>query len=77
MKKLYDSGRALPKVFCQDDLVMIPNHNNPADGKSKKLCPKFRGPYKITRILDNDRYEVSSIDGYSKRRYKSVYPADQ
>lgn len=77
MKKLYDSTRAPPKVFCEDDLVMIPNHHNPTDGKSKKLCPKFRGPLKITKILENDRYEVSSIDGYSKRKYKSVYPADQ
>lgn len=77
MKKKFDSGRAPTKFFKIDDLVMIPNHHNPADGKSKKLCPKFRGPLKITAILENDRYEVSSIEGHSKRKYKSVYPADQ
>lgn len=76
MKKQYDSKRAPTKFFSQGDLVMIPNHHNPANGKSKKLCPKFKGPFKVTAVLPNDRYEISSVKGHSKRKYKSVYPAD-
>jgi hypothetical protein len=76
MKKTFDQKRAPTVFFNEGDLVMIPNNHNPANGKSKKLCPKFRGPFKITAVLNNDRYEISSIDGHSKRKYKSVYPAD-
>lgn len=77
MKLRYDSNKAPTKMFNLGDLVMIPNHHLPATGKSKKLLPKFRGPYKISAVLKNDRYEISSIDGLSKRKYKSIYPADQ
>ncbi|CAG4951998.1 unnamed protein product [Parnassius apollo] len=77
MKAYYDRNRAPTKLFNLGDLVMIPNHHNPANGKSKKLCPKFRGPFKISGVLKNERYEISSIVGISKRNYKSIYPADQ
>ncbi|KAL4721332.1 hypothetical protein ACJJTC_016051 [Scirpophaga incertulas] len=76
MKRKYDSNKAPTKYFAVGDLVMIPNYHIPATGKSKKLCPKFRGPFRVTAVLENDRYEISSIDGHSKRKYKSTYPAD-
>ncbi|CAH2108926.1 unnamed protein product [Euphydryas editha] len=76
MKEYYDKGRAPTKIFKEGDLVMIPNYN-PEKGKSKKLAPKFRGPFKISSVLDKDRYEVSSIEGHSKRKYKNIYSADQ
>jgi len=30
----------------------------------KKLIPKFKGPYTIHKILPNDRYVITDIDGY-------------
>lgn len=75
MKEAFDKKRASTKVFQQGDLVMIPN-NNPDKGKSKKLAPKFRGPFKVTRVLEKDRYEVSSIHGHSNRTYQNIFPAD-
>ncbi|KAG7298935.1 hypothetical protein JYU34_017402 [Plutella xylostella] len=76
MKTHYDNHRAPTKIFQLGDLVMIPNHHLPATGKSKKLLPKFRGPFKISAVLKNDRYEISSIEGHTKRKYKSIYSAD-
>lgn len=76
MKESYDKKRAPTKIFKEGDLVMISNHCS-EKGKSKKLLPKFRGPFKISSVLDKDRYEVSSIEGHSKRRYKNIYSADQ
>ncbi|CAB3257278.1 unnamed protein product [Arctia plantaginis] len=70
MKKYFDNTRNPTKFYKIGDLVMIPNHHTPADGKSKKLRPKFRGPFRVTGVLDNDRYEISSIDELSKRKYK-------
>lgn len=77
MKNYYDKNRAPTKFYNEGDLVMIPNHFLPADGKSKKLLQKFRGPFKVTAVLENDRYEITSIPGFTKRKYKSIYPADQ
>lgn len=76
MKEAFDKTRAPTKIFKTGDLVMIPNHN-PEKGKSKKLAPKFRGPFKITQVLDKDRYVVSSIEGHTNRKYENTYPADQ
>lgn len=76
MKETFDKNRAPTKLFKEGDLVMIPNHN-PEKGKSKKLAPRFRGPFKITSVLDKDRYEISSIAGHAGRKYKNIYPADQ
>lgn len=77
MKEYYDRNKAPTKFFNEGDLVMIPNHCLPADGRSKKLVKKYRGPFKISAVLDHDRYEITSIPGFTKRAYKSVYPADQ
>lgn len=75
MKKLFDKSRAPTKIFKEGDLVMIPNHN-PDKGKSKKLAPRFKGPFRVSGVLDKDRYEVSNIDGHSTRSYKNIFPAD-
>lgn len=76
MKEYFDKTRAPTKTFKEGDLVMIPN-NNPDRGKSKKLAAKFKGPLKVTAVLEKDRYEVSSIKGLSQRQYKNIFPADQ
>ena len=30
-------------------------------GINKKLLPKFKGPYEIVEVLDNDRYLINDI----------------
>lgn len=65
MKEYYDNEKSSNHFFPVGDLVMIPNNYQlQANGKSKKkkLHPKFRGQFKISAVLHNDRYEVSSID---------------
>lgn len=42
---------------------MVANVDNTV-GVSKKLIPKYRGPYEIKRVLPNDRYVVSDIMGF-------------
>ena len=42
---------------------MIVNNDFSA-GTNKKLIPKYRGPYIIKAILDNDRYVVGDIEGF-------------
>ncbi|XP_045497510.1 uncharacterized protein LOC123695648 [Colias croceus] len=55
------------KHFKQGDFVFLKN----SERNQTKLDRKFRGPFKIISILENDRYELQHVDG-SKRIYK--YP---
>lgn len=48
--------------FAEGDYVMIRNVDTTI-GTNKKFIPKFRGPYRIHKILPNDRYVVRDIDG--------------
>lgn len=49
------------------------------DGKSKKLLPKYSGPYEITKILDRDRVVVRDLPGStrSQRPYEGIVATDK
>lgn len=76
MKLRYDKKRCKAKEYKVGDLVMV-QKNTKTPGESNKLIPAFNGPYRISDVYDHDRYEVSSIEGYSKRKYKTVFSVDK
>lgn len=47
--------------FKIGDFVVIKNVDTTI-GVNKKLLPKFKGPYVITKVLPNDRYVVKDIE---------------
>lgn len=47
------------------DHVVISNHVV-ASGVNKKLLSKFKAPYVMTKVLDNDRYVVNDIEGFQE-----------
>lgn len=56
------AGRSFPpRNYVEGDYVVIRNVDTSV-GKSKKLIPKYRGPYVIRRVLPNDRYLVGDTD---------------
>ena len=57
--KYYNLRRRPSRQFKIGDLVAIPKTQY---GVGQKFKPRFYGPYEITRILDNDRYEVKKLD---------------
>lgn len=77
MKNSHDSKRSAAKLYSVGDLVKVTKTNFYNDGKSKKLMPKFIGPYKISKSLGNDRYEIVNVPGFNSKRYKSVVAADR
>lgn len=63
-------------VYKEGDLVYIRNFDN-TPGVSKKLIPLFKGPYRITRCLRNDRYVINDPEGFQNTRkpYAGVWEA--
>lgn len=75
----YDKKRTKARIYNEGDLVKILKPISGNDGKSKKLLPKYTGPFKITKVFENDRYEVSSIVGSNigKKNYSNIWAADR
>jgi transposase InsO family protein len=65
-KERYDKSRRDAIKYSIGDLVMLRITSEPATGGSRKLLPKFKGPFRITRVLFNDRYEVEDLRGLRK-----------
>lgn len=43
-------------------IAKVSFHN---DGKSKKLLPPYMGPFRVTKVLGQDRYKIASIPGFN------------
>ncbi|EFA07709.2 hypothetical protein TcasGA2_TC002186 [Tribolium castaneum] len=67
-KQRFDAARCEGKHYSVGDLILLKITSNAPTGSSQKLLPKWRGPYRITKILGNDRYEVQNIPGLSRSR---------
>ncbi|XP_058819066.1 uncharacterized protein LOC131681938 [Topomyia yanbarensis] len=61
-KLKYDEKCKRNTVYQEGDLVVIRAVKVP--GENSKLKAKYRGPYQIRGVLDNNRYIVSDLDGY-------------
>lgn len=77
-KERFDSKHKTPTVYMKDDLVVIENEPK-ATGESKKLEPRYRGPYVVEKVLDRDRYVISDLEDIqrSQRPYCSVFSSDK
>lgn len=60
-KKTYK--RKEPTIYKVNDCVVIKNYDIHS-GYNRKLLPKYKGPYVIKKVLDNDRYIVGDMDGF-------------
>lgn len=80
-KKNFDRHRKLPMIYKIGDLVRIERTltDKAMVGKSKKLVAKFQGPYRIVKILPNDRYlvEDTPITRKGNRRYENIVAIDK
>lgn len=52
-----------PQKFSIGDFVVIKSVDT-TPGVNKKLAPKYKGPYKVSKVLPNDRYVISDIETY-------------
>lgn len=79
MKENHDAKTSPARVYKVNDLVKITKVSFQENiGKSKKLMPKFIGPFRVTRVMGNDRYEITNIPGFTKtKKYCTVVAADR
>lgn len=77
-KAYYDKHTSEPKKYSVGDLVSV-DREIPSTGQSRKLVPRFQGPYRVTRILDNDRYQIEDtpITKKNNRGYSAVVASDK
>lgn len=50
-----------PAIYKEGDFVVIRNVDTTV-GRNKKLIPKYKGPYVIHKVLENDRYVIRDIE---------------
>ncbi|KAL4710315.1 hypothetical protein ACJJTC_011131 [Scirpophaga incertulas] len=75
----YDSKRITNVSFAVGDLVSL-KREVPSDGKSKKLVVTYQGPYRVLKVLSNDRYLVEDTPITHKkgnRRYENIVAIDK
>lgn len=66
-KARYDKIHKKPHRYKVGDKIVIVNYDT-TPGTNKKLIPKFKGPYEVNVVLDNDRYVIKDIEGYQVTR---------
>lgn len=57
----FDKTHAIPHNFTEGEYVVIRNVDTTI-GTNKKFIPKYRGPYRIHKVLPNDRYVIRDIE---------------
>lgn len=80
-KKHFDKHRKRRTTYNIGDLVRIERTVIDKDhvGKSHKLIPKFQGPYRILKLLPNDRFlvEDTPLTRKGNKRYENVVALDK
>lgn len=78
-KQKYDKKRTKTLTYELGQSVLVRKTTSVNDGKSRKLLPKYGGPYVVTKILGNDRYLVEDLLGAQRTQkpYKGVCAVDR
>ncbi|CAH0728274.1 unnamed protein product, partial [Brenthis ino] len=77
-KDRFDLKRKSARKYKEGDLVKIIRTIAGNSGQSKKLEPKCQGPYRIKKILPNDRFVVEDTPLTRKgKRYENVVSIDK
>uniref|UniRef100_A0A1B0DRG5 Retrotransposon gag domain-containing protein n=1 Tax=Phlebotomus papatasi TaxID=29031 RepID=A0A1B0DRG5_PHLPP len=74
----YNQKHLAPKVYKEGDLVLV-RHNVAAFGSSRKMLPRYKGPYIVETVLGADRYIVADtpITQVTQKPFKGTYPAEK
>lgn len=76
-KQYFDKKTKPPYKYKNGDYIMLKNFDV-TPGVNKKLIPKYRGPYEVKQVLDNDRYLITDVDNFqlTQRPFEGVFSPD-
>lgn len=74
----FNSRRKDSKEYCEGDLVRV-ERQVPHDGRSQKLVVKYQGPYRIVKLLPNERFviEDTPLSRKNGRKYEAIVSIDK
>ena len=74
----FNSNHRAPIKYQVDDLVLL-KQQSMATGQPRKVNNRYRGPYQVKAVLDNDRYVVADTlnTQISQKPYEAVHAADR
>lgn len=79
MRAQYDKRRKVATQYQVNDLVLWRNASTVVSGRgvNRKLTNKYDGPYRISRVMGNDRYVIVSLKGMrGYKRFSATVAAD-
>lgn len=79
-KERFDKSHKKPTQYKIGDLVRVEKDIRTEPGQSRKLLPKCVGPFRISKIIGNDRYEIEDTPITRKegcKPYRSVFAVDK
>ncbi|KAI8117719.1 hypothetical protein CVS40_10473 [Lucilia cuprina] len=78
IKDQYDREHSIPHKYKVDELVLAENEPQ-SSGMSRKLEPRYKGPFIVSKVLDKDRYIIEDLPNSKRttRHYSSVYASDK
>lgn len=62
-KEYFDKKHKEPRKYETGDFIMVKNFDT-TTGVSKKLIPRYKGPYEVIKALRNDRYVIKDIENF-------------
>jgi hypothetical protein len=69
----FNKKRKAAPSYLIGDKVLVKVTSYPADGESKKLKEKFKGPFTVVEVIGNDQYKVKEELGSERCRRDARY----
>ncbi|RLU18550.1 hypothetical protein DMN91_008907 [Ooceraea biroi] len=74
----YDLRHKKPSVYKPGDYVLI-RSTVVKPGENSKLKPNYKGPYMVSKVLNNNRYVIKDIPGFNitSKPYNTIISPDR
>lgn len=77
MRKHFNAKRKRPTKYKVNDLVLWKGAADRNVNVRRKLKEKFSGPYKVSKVVGNDRYVITSLKGVKGyKRFEALVSSD-
>ena len=74
-KQNFDRRRKEARILKVGDMVLAKISSIVSSGNNRKLLTKYKGPFRVVQVLENDRYKEKNMvkDGKRRKNYEGIY----